>query len=248
MQFCEYGDSKNPVVLMIHGMGMTADRSFGAAKDRLQDRFRIILVALDGYEDSTSTFSSIATQAKQIADYVNAAHAGAVYATLGMSMGGLIMTDLLCRHGIRTERAIFDSGYMLPMPCPRVTASLVAWGYQRLLRDRPGLLVSACVKKLMGGYCYKPDELCGTASRETIFNSFLCCHTYRLPDTITSLNGIKTFFLYGDNETVIKKGMRTLKAYLPDLHKICLGKTGHGECMLTDPDRYTAYLLTALEQ
>ena len=49
MKFLEYGNTSTPTILMIHGMGMTAEGSFGYAVERLKDCYHILLVCLDGY-------------------------------------------------------------------------------------------------------------------------------------------------------------------------------------------------------
>lgn len=36
MTFLEYGNASDPTILMIHGMGMTAEGSFGYAVERLK--------------------------------------------------------------------------------------------------------------------------------------------------------------------------------------------------------------------
>lgn len=46
MKFLEYGNASAPTILMIHGMGMTAESSFGYAMERPKDRCHILLACL----------------------------------------------------------------------------------------------------------------------------------------------------------------------------------------------------------
>ena len=74
MTFLEYGNASAPTILMIHGMGMTAEGSFGYAVERLKDCYHILLPCLDGYDDTGSTFPSIEDQAAKIAAYLAENH------------------------------------------------------------------------------------------------------------------------------------------------------------------------------
>lgn len=132
MTFLEYGNASAPTILMIHGMGMTAEGSFGYAVERLKDRYHILLACLDGYDDTGSTFPSIEDQATKIAAFLVENYGGKIYAVLGMSMGGFIAIELLCKHSVKAEKLILDSGYMKPWKIAKPMAQIVASGFMKL--------------------------------------------------------------------------------------------------------------------
>ncbi len=241
MKFYEYGNKNNPAVLYIHGMGCDVLKSFQVPTEVLQKDYRIIAAALDGYDGEASAFSSIHEQAEKIATFLNKNYHGSVYAVIGMSMGGFIALDLLCRYGITAEKLLLDSGYTDNLPFAKLIASAVSWGFDCLLHDKHRRLVKSGMKMMMG-YCFDKKDLHDNPSRQTIYNSEYACMTYTLPDNLGALQNCRVTYLYGEKEKQMIKGMHTLKAYLPDLEEISWGNVGHGEIMAEKPKLYAEML------
>ncbi|PKC53352.1 hypothetical protein RhiirA1_404377, partial [Rhizophagus irregularis] len=60
MEFKEFGDSRNPKIMLIHGMATTWDICYKAAIDELKNDFFIIVPVLDGHNpNEQSDFCSI---------------------------------------------------------------------------------------------------------------------------------------------------------------------------------------------
>lgn len=244
MKFLEYGNASAPTILMIHGMGMTAECSFGYAVEHLKDRYHILLACLDGYDDTGSTFTSIKNQAAQIADYLAKNHDGKVFTVLGMSMGGFIAIELLCRHPVKAKKLILDSGYMKPWKIASPMAHIVADGFMKLKDGKADFFTKSSMKMVMG-FCFRPEHLYAPATKETIYNSEYACLTYSLPDT-APLAGIEVSYWYGSREPFMIGGMEKLKTMLPQMKTVCLGDYGHGEVMLLHPEQYLSTLVNEL--
>lgn len=116
MIFYENGQAQGPAILLIHGMGCNAGRSFAVPADLLGRVYHVITVDLDGYDGCGTTFTTIGDQADKLAAWLNSHCQGRLYACIGMSMGGFIAMDLACRHHIQISRLILDSGYVAPLP------------------------------------------------------------------------------------------------------------------------------------
>ena len=245
MRFYEYGDKNSPTVVYIHGMGCDVLKSFKVPIEAMQRDYRIIAVSLDGYDGEASTFSTINNQAKKISEFLNKNYNGKVYAVIGMSMGGFIALDLLCRYGIKTEKLILDSGYTNTLPFAKGIAGAVSWGFDCLIHDRHSCLVKSGMKMMMG-YCFDKKDLHDNPSRQTIYNSEYSCMTYKRPDNIRKLQACEVTYLYGEKEKQMIKGMRTLKTYLPNLQEISWGNVGHGEVMAEKPEQYAQKLKSLL--
>ena len=246
MTFLEYGNASAPTILMIHGMGMTAEGSFGYALERLKDRYHILLACLDGYDDTGSTFPSIEDQAAKIAAYLAENHGGKIYAVLGMSMGGFIAIELLCKHPVKAEKLILDSGYMKPWKIAKPMAHIVANGFMKLKDGKADIFTKSGMKMVMG-FCFRPEDLYSSATKETIYNSEYACLTYPLPDT-SPLVGLEVSYWYGSKEPFMIGGMKRLKAMLPQMKTVCFGDYGHGEVMLLHPEKYVNTLMDELDR
>ena len=70
MTFLEYGKKENPAVVLIHGMGCDGKTSFENVYESLKDKYRIILVCLDGYDNTGSIFNSISEESDKIAKFI----------------------------------------------------------------------------------------------------------------------------------------------------------------------------------
>lgn len=244
MKFLTYGSAAAPAVLLIHGMGCAGEHSFQAAIPALVDTYRVIVPLLDGYDDGQTTFSTIARQAEQIARYLEAQGVPHLRAAVGMSMGGFVCLELLCRFDVRADKLILDSGYLNNLPCPRLVATVVAWGFSRLRRGKWKRLVGAGMDRMMG-YQFRPRDLY-SASFDTIYHSELSCVTYPLPENLGSIHAREIEFWYGEKEPHIIAGMETLKRRLPDMKCVSMGQVGHGEIMFEDPERYAESIVRAI--
>ena len=245
MTFYEIGDKGNPAVLLIHGMGCNSERSFSKPAKALSKKYRMIMVNLDGYDGKGTTFTTISDQAKKIAAFLHEQYEGKLYACVGMSMGGFIAMDLVCRYEMNIEHLVLDSGYVPTMPFAAIFSKLTADGFMQLLRRYPSLFTVHAMEYLMA-YVFRKEQLYPDASWRTIYNSEYSCMTWQIPDNLEILNRPSTIFLHGGKEKFIKRGARVLKKRLPEMRVFYTGDYGHGELMFTDPGKYTKVIARAI--
>lgn len=241
------GKEGRPPVLLIHGMGCNAERSFAVPAGILSKTYRVITVDLDGYDSSGTAFTSIHDQAEKIAVFLKKQYEGKLYACLGMSMGGFIAMDMACNCNIEIQHLILDSGYVPPLPFPKLFSRLVANGFMQIMEGHPSSFTLHGMKFLMA-YVFRKDELCPDASWQTIYSSEYSCMTWKLPDNLEILNSPSTVFLHGAREKFIIKGARILEERLPDMKVMCTGDYGHGELMFNDPKAYSALIAGMIEE
>ena len=242
MIFHEFGKEGEKTVLLIHGLGCNAERSFAIPSAILSRTYRVIAVDLDGYDGNGSVFTTISDQAEKIAVFLRKHCEGRLHACLGMSMGGLIAMELICRHDILSDGLILDSGYIPPFPFSRLFSRLTANAFTQILNGNPTLFTKRAMESLMA-YEFQKEQLCPNASWKTIFNSQYSNMTWKLPDNLEILNHSSTVFFHGSKEKTIIKGAHILKERLPEMRIVCTGDYGHGELMFTDPQRYTELIV-----
>ncbi|MBE5962500.1 MAG: hypothetical protein E7256_14180 [Lachnospiraceae bacterium] len=71
MKILEYGDEKNPAVLLIHGMACEGRHSFSKVIPLLKENYRVLVPLLDGHDKQKTTFTSIEDQARHIFSYLS---------------------------------------------------------------------------------------------------------------------------------------------------------------------------------
>ena len=69
MLFNEFGNKNNPPILLLHGM-MQNWRNVHETLKPLEEHYRLIIPAQDGFYDGSSDFTSFADQARQIEEYI----------------------------------------------------------------------------------------------------------------------------------------------------------------------------------
>ena len=181
MKFIASGKMGQPIILLIHGMGCTGEHSFLSAVYKLERDYRVVIACLDGYDEPNTTFTSIYEQAEKIANYVIKDCEGSIHTILGMSMGGFIALELLTKYNIKVKKLILDSGYMKPWNklCARIMSVMVAFGFISIIKGKDRLINRVAMNYAMG-YCFKGNDLCEFASKETLKNSEYSCLTYEL--------------------------------------------------------------------
>lgn len=175
-------------------------------------------------------------KAEKIAIYLKETDSEQLYMVLGMSMGGFIAMELLCKYEVTTNTLILDSGYLKNQRFPKLVAAFVTSGFSKLIAGKDNAFIRGAMKRMMG-FCFRKDDLCAFATKETIYNSEYTCLTYQLPN-LTRLASTKLQYWYGLREPYMIKGMHALKKRMPHMKEICLGDYGHGEIMATNPALY----------
>ena len=116
MNFHEFGDPRNPSVMLIHGAG-NAWWSFLRQARALEGRFRVILPTLDGHaEECGEEYVSTEDEACKLLEYVDARCGGGLFLLGGVSLGGQIVMEMLSRRPDVARRAIVDGALCIPQP------------------------------------------------------------------------------------------------------------------------------------
>ena len=95
MIFKEFGDKNRPVIILLHGGGLSW-WSWKAQIEVLEKDYRVVTPIIDGHGDAwDSTFVSINKSAKQVIKYIKENCDGKVLALCGLSIGAQIIVEIL---------------------------------------------------------------------------------------------------------------------------------------------------------
>ena len=231
MLFTEFGSKENPPMLLLHGMMQDWHTEYEILKS-LEEHYRLIIPAQDGFYAGSGDFTSFADQARQIEEYVQANHGGKVIGAYGASQGGLMLTELLTRNKIDLGAVIMDGCYVAHQG---KIAGLVTYKMFCKFKNTgkfPALIM--VMMKLMGLKAEDMgmmDSLYMGASDETVKRNFMENYTYRTRPEIAQ-NETMVHMWCGSKEPYAIKSHKELKKYLKNYDEEIMEGFGHGEFLM----------------
>lgn len=110
MRVHEFGDKRNPVLLLLPGTARFWKADFGLVIDLLTKAFFVAVVAYTGFDGLNSeSCHSVTEETQKIEEYVTSHYGGSVHAAYGSSLGGSLVAHLVHRKKIRLKHGIIGS-------------------------------------------------------------------------------------------------------------------------------------------
>lgn len=231
MLFNEFGKRENPPVLLLHGM-MQDWRSEYELLKPLEEHYRLIIPAQDGFYDGSGDFTSFADQARQIEAYINEHYGGNIHGAYGASQGGLMLTELLTRNRINLGTVIMDGCYVAHQG--RISGWVTYKMFCKIKNDGKFPSLIMLMIKLMGLKAEDLamfDSLYMKASDETVRRNFMENYTYHTRPEIAE-NETTVHLWCGSKEPYAIKSHNILKKYLKNYHEEIMKGFGHGEFLV----------------
>ena len=246
MKYMEYGVQHRPVILLLHGGGLSW-WNFREEAELLSQQYHVVLPILDGHTGSDAPFISMEQNAREIIAWVDRHCGGQVLLMGGLSLGGQVLVEILSHRPEICRYAILESALVFPM---RVTHAVVKPTYSLcypLIRQR-------WFARLQFRSLHIQPELFEEYYRDTAgltrpdMIAFLEANAnYRLKDSLRSC-AAQTLVLAGGRELpVMKRSARALAAKLPHARLEILPGYTHGELSLNHAQQYVGKLLQLLK-
>ena len=246
MKYMEYGAQHRPVILLLHGGGLSW-WNFREEAELLGQQYHVVLPILDGHTGSDAPFISMEQNAREIIAWVDRHCGGQVLLMGGLSLGGQVLVEILSQRPEICRYAILESALVFPM---RVTHALVKPTYSLcypLIRQR-------WFARLQFRSLHIQPELFEDYYRDTAgltrpdMIAFLEANAnYRLEDSLRSC-AAQTLVLAGSRELpAMKRSAKALAAKLPHARLEILSGYTHGELSLNHSRQYVDKLLHLLE-
>lgn len=113
MKIHEFGDRKNPVILLLPGTMCYWKGNFGGVIDNLAKDFFVAVVAYTGFDETdVESYRSVTDETEKIENYVTKYYNGSILAAYGCSLGGTFVAHLIARHNIHIKYGIIGSSDM----------------------------------------------------------------------------------------------------------------------------------------
>lgn len=242
MIFKEFGNKNMPVIVLLHGGGLSW-WSWKSQIEALQENYFVVTPIIDGHgDDCNTTFISIQNSAEQVIKYIKENFNGKVFAICGLSIGAQIVVEILSQEYDITENAVIESALVYPI---KMTTTLILPIYHLSY----GLIKKRWYAKLQAKTLNVPDALfenyykdSSQMTKKSLINITKSNGNYSIPSSICNTNA-KVLILVGEKELSIMKKSATL------LHNTIRGsflkvieKSGHGEINIIHPDKYLQLL------
>jgi pimeloyl-ACP methyl ester carboxylesterase len=239
MIFHETGEPGNPVVMLLHGGGLS-DWSWRDVTNGLKADYHVVTAVLDGHGEAADTeFASIEVEAETLLAYVDERFGGHVHALCGLSIGAQIVVEMLVRRKDISTCAVVESALLIPMPgAEKLAGSMLSLSY--------GLIGKRWFARMQAKSLCIPDDLFETyfqesrrMSKQSLINLTTSNSRYTLKPTVRE-TAARVLILVGGKELgVMKKSAQCLhEAVTGSELRVMAGKK-HGETSLREPDVYT---------
>lgn len=233
----EYGDKSNPVLVLIHGGGLS-DWMWQPQIDALQNDYHIMTVVLDGHGEAYETpFDSIEASAQQIIASIDQNFGGKVFAICGLSIGAQITVEILSRQKSITEKAIIESAMVIPMKhMTGITKCMVSLSYP--------LAKMRWFAKIQAKQMYIPDSMfehyftdSSKMTKQSLLHLLLSNERYELPKEFVNTRA-DVLAMCGKKElTAMKKSTIAIHQTALKGELLMVPDCGHG-ISIKSPDNY----------
>jgi pimeloyl-ACP methyl ester carboxylesterase len=242
MLFKEFGKPGRPVIVLLHGGGLSW-WSLEEAIGRLSGAYRVVAPVIDGHgEDGAEAFRSIEDSAEKLMAYVDSRCGGKVLLLAGLSLGAQIAVEALSARPDIAEYAVLESALVLPMKALTAAMAPVYKLSYGLIRQRWFARAQAQALGLPDGLFerYYQDSL--RFSRETLQNIAVSNGNYALKPSFCGVEA-KVLVVVGERE------IRAMRSSARKLNEAARGSQlyvakgmRHGELSLMHPSEYVKLL------
>ncbi|MBR6044808.1 MAG: alpha/beta hydrolase [Ruminococcus sp.] len=236
MNFLLCGDRSAPAVLLIHGLGTTAELCYYRVARSLGRKYRVILACLDGHDPrSDAVFESLDLCCEKIERYIGSRFGGSVYALGGFSLGATAVLELVKRGNISAEKLLLDSPCTSDLGLMKIPYTLF---YTKGLQAMqigikpPNILTDKLFGEGNHAVCelmYKGED---AASAQ---NACSAAYGYKISRKLKGCSADVQFWC-GSREKAPKKAARKLEKYIPAMKVRVFKDLGVGQ-MLCDHER-----------
>ncbi|KNZ41554.1 alpha/beta fold hydrolase [Acetobacterium bakii] len=242
MDFKYFGNQDKPVILFLHGGGLSW-WSWKPQIEALQHDFFVVAAIIEGHGEAAGTpFISIQESAKNLIENINKQYGGRIFAICGLSIGAQILVEVLAQKPDITEYAVIESALVIPM---KTTVALTVPLYELFY----GLIKKRWVAKLQGKALNIPDDLfesyfedSSRMTKNSLVNITRSNGNFPIPVGLNKTKA-KALILVGEKELgIMKNSAKILHETIPKSRLVINEKSGHGEISLKASGKYLSLL------
>ena len=238
MLFKTFGKKDLPVIILLHGGGLSCWSLNNIIENLTQDYF-VATPIIDGHgEDGENTFISIEDSASKLIQYIDTEYNGQVFAIGGLSIGAQIVVETLSRRENISQYAIIESALVYPI---NGTSALTVPTYNLcygLIKKRWFAKMQAKTLFITKDMFEKYFQDSMKISKQSLINITLSNGNYKLKDSIKKTRS-KVLILVGEKELkIMLKSAQLISTYISQSELHIIKGMKHGEISLVYYEQY----------
>lgn len=238
MKFHEFGKD-NPITIMLLPGNMMTHRQFEQVVPLLEAKYHVITVSFDGFDETgETTYTTAEDQAEKLAAFIRENLGGRIDLVLSESLGGGPATFLTRCSGLSIGALIIDGASYWNLgvfnPIAKATLYRIPYGIVVKAREKGELTMPGWLLRSMGLTQEEINammhQMCLSVSAETLKATFIeGIDLYIHMASWEPRTDISIACWYGENESNMKKAIKTMKKAFPNLQVRAFARMGHGE-------------------
>lgn len=238
MEILEFGNKEKDKIILIHGFE-TPYQIWEKYIEHYKNNYHIIVPILQGHNPNMKEdFNSFEESAKDIEDYIISRYGNNVFAIYGMSMGGVLTSQIWQNKKLYIDKVILESSPLISynrLMTLMMTKQYLMLTHKTQARDKRVVaqaVNSIIPKDKLDVFLAMMDNMSDT----TITNYIRQIGRYKLPSNIDTPN-TEVYYYYGTkiNELLAKKTAEYIRRNYPNSKIKCFQGKGHCEDSLLNP-------------
>lgn len=238
MEILEFGNKEKDKIILIHGFE-TPYQIWEKYIEHYKNNYHIIVPILQGHNPNMKEdFNSFEESAKDIEDYIISRYGNNVFAIYGMSMGGVLTSQIWQNKKLYIDKVILESSPLISynkLMTLMMTKQYLMLTHKTQARDKR--VITQAVNSII------PEDkldvflaMMDNMSDTTITNYIRQIGRYKLPSNIDTPN-TEVYYYYGTkiNELLAKKTAEYIRRNYPNSKIKCFQGKGHCEDSLLNP-------------
>lgn len=250
MQFYEFGEKRNPPLMLISGTACNWQGEFSSVIAVLTKNYNIICVNFDGHDDKDhNILRHINYQVQGIEKYIKEHYNSHLFGVYGSSLGGSVLAKLLERNNVQIDIAITGSTDFDQMsnPLATVSATLISMLFYYLIKSKhPIKIIRKFLENTYGDYKKVLKTMYKNISYKSLFNVYYTDLVTPVADNIFPKN-TKIYCTYGTKENTKALKERYFK-HFPKAEMVALEGMHHEEFLIFHPDDWVDMINHLLKQ
>lgn len=246
MKFYEYGKENTKTILLLPGNMMT-HRQFENIVPLLENKYHVITVSFDGFDETgETTYTTAKQQAEKIASFIRRNLNGRIDIVLSESLGGAPAAFLTRSKTISIGGIILDGASYWNLgifnSIAKNTLYKIPYGIVKKAKAKGEFTMPAWLLKSMGltqeEINAMTHQMCLDVSAETLKATFVeGIDLYNYMEKWAPRTDIPIACWHGEKESNMEKAIRTLKKAFPNVEVRSFPGMGHGE-LISEKERF----------
>ena len=236
MHIHTHGSKGDPVIIILHPMGITGEKMYEIVGSKFRGEYYFITPDMGGHGSEKREFRSARAEAAALHNYLQQKGLTQIRLLYGASLGCAVSLHLLRYEDLNIEHAYLDGAPVarLSAVMRRIFAPVLVWQQDMIIRNREKG-ISDFVKRYGRDIAEHMADSFLKFDKETIYHIGRDCVVGNTPYLSRELQQ-RISFDWGEKELYTKTSMPLVKKIWPDAEVIVRPGMEHCEAMAQVPD------------